>query len=57
MTFVPSFLSGAKNLNTSKWYYTYVYLIGSNGIWVVIPLILLYQAGKNLSRIIHQKMD
>lgn len=57
MTFVPSFLGGAKNLNTSKWYYVYVYLIGSNGIWVVIPIILLYQAGKNLSRISREKIE
>ncbi|GAA5851834.1 hypothetical protein JCM8547_000072 [Rhodosporidiobolus lusitaniae] len=44
MTFVPEWVSGSPSLNTSHWLYTYVYLLFFNGLWVVIPLVLIAQS-------------
>jgi len=44
MTFAPEWLTGSKNLNTSNPLYLFVYLIIANGVWVVIPALLLYQS-------------
>ncbi|BGP20824.1 hypothetical protein JCM10213_008141 [Rhodosporidiobolus nylandii] len=44
MTFAPEWVSDSPSLNTSHWMYTYVYLLFFNGLWVVIPLVLLWQA-------------
>ncbi|KAK6194898.1 hypothetical protein SNE40_000433 [Patella caerulea] len=44
MTFCPEWLTGSKNLVTDNVLYLWVYLIFFNGIWVVIPLALLYQS-------------
>lgn len=44
MTFGPEWLSGSKALNTSNPMYTWLYLAFSNGVWVVIPLLLLVQS-------------
>jgi len=44
MTFAPEILDGSKNLETSNFMYLYVYLIFYNGIWVVVPFLLLYQS-------------
>lgn len=44
MTFCPEWVTGSPNLDTSNWLYLWVYLVFFNGIWVVIPLLLLYQS-------------
>eukprot|EP01121_Diplochlamys_sp_Union-15-3_P009794 TRINITY_DN2686_c0_g1_i2.p1 TRINITY_DN2686_c0_g1~~TRINITY_DN2686_c0_g1_i2.p1 ORF type:complete len:150 (-),score=13.84 TRINITY_DN2686_c0_g1_i2:23-472(-) len=44
MTFCPEWLTGSKALNTENPLYNIVYLWFFNGLWVVIPLLLLYQS-------------
>lgn len=44
MTFVPELLVGSQNLETSNFIFLYIYLIFYNGIWVVVPFLLLYQS-------------
>ncbi|XP_064393875.1 emopamil-binding protein-like [Halichondria panicea] len=44
MTFCPEWVTGSPNLDTTNWLYLWVYLVFFNGIWVVIPLLLLYQS-------------
>ena len=44
MTFCPEWLTGSTNLNTANPLYLWCYLIFFNGIWVVIPLLLLYHS-------------
>lgn len=41
MTFAPEWLTGSPNLVTSNPMYLWVYLIFFNGLWVVIPGLLL----------------
>ncbi|GAA6035415.1 hypothetical protein JCM8097_000244 [Rhodosporidiobolus ruineniae] len=42
LTFGPEWISGSPSLNTSHWMYTYLYLFFFNFLWVIIPLVLLY---------------
>eukprot|EP00638_Chattonella_subsalsa_P018881 CAMPEP_0117888362 /NCGR_PEP_ID=MMETSP0950-20121206/21809_1 /TAXON_ID=44440 /ORGANISM="Chattonella subsalsa, Strain CCMP2191" /LENGTH=268 /DNA_ID=CAMNT_0005746663 /DNA_START=35 /DNA_END=841 /DNA_ORIENTATION=+ len=44
MTFMPEWLSGSTSLNTSCFMYTWVYLFFMNGLWVWVPLILLWES-------------
>ena len=44
MTFAPEWLTGNKNLDTSSPMYLWVYLFFFNGLWVVIPILLLAQS-------------
>ena len=44
MTFAPEWLAGSPNLDTSNWIFLYVYLAFMNGLWVILPLWILYQA-------------
>ena len=44
MTFCPEWLSGNRNLVTSNPLYLWLYLVFFNGLWVVVPLLLLYQS-------------
>jgi hypothetical protein len=44
MTFCPEWLTGNPNLDSSNPVYLWVYLWIANGIWVVIPAILLWQS-------------
>ncbi|GAA5844264.1 hypothetical protein JCM5353_001881 [Sporobolomyces roseus] len=44
MTFFPEWITGSSALNTTHWLYTYVYLLFFNGLWVVIPLYLMYDS-------------
>uniref|UniRef100_A0A672PLJ4 EBP like n=1 Tax=Sinocyclocheilus grahami TaxID=75366 RepID=A0A672PLJ4_SINGR len=53
MTFCPDWLIGSPNLNTSNWLYLWVYLVFFNGIWVVVPGLLLLQSWRDLRRM-HQ---
>ncbi|XP_059169066.1 emopamil-binding protein-like [Physella acuta] len=43
MTFCPEWLTGSKSLDTSNWMFLWVYLVFFNGLWVVVPLLLMYQ--------------
>ncbi|KAM0712843.1 hypothetical protein Q7P35_000292 [Cladosporium inversicolor] len=44
MTFVPEWLSGSPNLDTSNWMFTWLYLFFFNTLWVWIPLWILYDS-------------
>ncbi|GAA5938988.1 hypothetical protein JCM3775_002643 [Rhodotorula graminis] len=48
MTFAPEWISGSPSLNTSHWLYTYVYLLFFNGLWVIIPLALIADSGREI---------
>ncbi|XP_070539028.1 emopamil-binding protein-like [Ptychodera flava] len=44
MTFAPDWLVGSPSLDTSNPLYLWCYLVFFNGLWVVIPIALLYQS-------------
>ncbi|KAA8911419.1 Emopamil-binding protein [Sphaerosporella brunnea] len=44
MTFAPEWISGNNALVTGNWMYKWLYLAFFNGLWVVIPLWLLWEA-------------
>ncbi|CAG8674080.1 12648_t:CDS:2 [Cetraspora pellucida] len=44
ITFCPEWLTGSKNLNTENLIYLWIYLVFFNGLWVVVPLILMLQS-------------
>lgn len=44
MTFCPEWLTGSPNLDTSNFLYLWVYLVFFNGIWVVVPLYLMWDS-------------
>ncbi|KAK3087191.1 hypothetical protein FSP39_002886 [Pinctada imbricata] len=48
MTFCPEWLTGSMNLVTSNFLYLWVYLVFFNGLWVVIPLALMWQSYKDM---------
>ena len=48
MTFCPEWLTGSKNLTTDNFLYLWVYLVFFNGLWVVIPLYMLWQSWRDL---------
>ncbi|KAI9837746.1 MAG: hypothetical protein M1819_006680 [Sarea resinae] len=50
MTFVPEWLVGSPNLDTSNFMYKWVYLFFFNTLWVWIPLWILYEAHANITR-------
>ncbi|XP_041821942.1 emopamil-binding protein-like [Chelmon rostratus] len=50
MTFCPDWLVGSPNLNTSSWLYLWVYLVFFNGVWVLVPALLLAQSWFSLRR-------
>ncbi|GAA5862505.1 hypothetical protein JCM5296_000362 [Sporobolomyces johnsonii] len=49
MTFAPEWITGSPSLNTSHWLYTYVYLLFFNGLWVVIPILLMIDAYRHIT--------
>ncbi|XP_071402221.1 emopamil-binding protein-like [Centroberyx affinis] len=51
MTFCPDWLVGSPNLNTSSRLYLWVYLVFFNGIWVLVPVLLLRQSWSALRRL------
>lgn len=55
MTFAPEWLTGSSNLATSNPLYMWVYLVFFNGLWVVIPLILLVHSYVAMSESFSQK--
>ncbi|KAI4565135.1 emopamil-binding protein-like [Ovis canadensis] len=54
MTFCPDWLMGSPNLNTNSWLYFWVYLVFFNGIWVLIPGLLLWQSWVELKKMHHK---
>ena len=44
MTFAPDWFIGSPNLDTGNWVFLWLYLVFFNGIWVVVPLALLWQS-------------
>ncbi|MCJ1283517.1 hypothetical protein MMC26_002847 [Xylographa opegraphella] len=44
MTFMPEWLSGSPNLDTSNFMFLWVYLFFFNTLWVWFPLYMLYEA-------------
>lgn len=48
MTFMPEWLVGSINLNTSNWMYKWIFLAFFNGLWVVIPLYAIYVAADDI---------
>jgi hypothetical protein len=44
MTFAPEWIEGSPNLNGSDPILLWVYLVFMNGLWVVIPLLLLWDS-------------
>ena len=44
MTFAPEWLTGSPSLNTANPLHLWVYLIFFNGVWVVVPGLLLLQS-------------
>ena len=55
MTFAPEWLTGSPSLVTSNWLYLWVYLVFFNGLWVVIPLALLWQSYVETCRVFSEK--
>ncbi|XP_076006220.1 emopamil-binding protein-like [Genypterus blacodes] len=51
MTFCPDWLVGSPHLNTSSWLYLWVYLVFFNGLWVLIPVLLLIQSWFDLRQL------
>uniref|UniRef100_A0A8C5M051 EBP like n=1 Tax=Leptobrachium leishanense TaxID=445787 RepID=A0A8C5M051_9ANUR len=50
MTFCPDWLLGSPSLNTSNWFHLWIYLVFFNGIWVVIPGLLLWQSWHDIKK-------
>ncbi|XP_005371127.1 emopamil-binding protein-like [Microtus ochrogaster] len=55
MTFFPEWLVGSPNLNTESWLYFWVYLLFFNGLWVLIPGLLLWQSWMELKETHYQR--
>lgn len=54
MTFVPAIFEGGSNLNMDPFYF-YVYTVGSNGVWVIVPILMLIQSYNYLVSALSQK--
>lgn len=54
MTFAPEWFTGSPNLDTSNWMYLWLYLFFFNGLWVVFPVWILYEAYKAMSAAMSQ---
>ncbi|CAJ1087413.1 emopamil-binding protein-like [Xyrichtys novacula] len=48
MTFAPDWLAGSPSLNTSNWLHLWVYLVFFNGVWVLVPVLLLVHSWLSL---------
>ncbi|KAK7921973.1 hypothetical protein WMY93_008875 [Mugilogobius chulae] len=56
MTFAPEWLQGSPNLNqASSWLHLWVYLVFFNGIWVLVPVLLLLQSWNALESLHRDK--
>ncbi|KAK4237827.1 cholestenol delta-isomerase [Achaetomium macrosporum] len=48
MTFMPEWLTGNHNLDTSNFMYKWIFLVFFNGLWVVVPLYAIYVAADDM---------
>ncbi|KAK4127813.1 Emopamil-binding protein [Parathielavia appendiculata] len=48
MTFMPEWLTGSVNLDTSNFMYKWIFLVFFNGLWVVVPLYAIYVAADDM---------
>ncbi|XP_028255041.1 emopamil-binding protein-like [Parambassis ranga] len=48
MTFCPDWLLGSPHLDTSSWLHLWIYLVFFNGLWVLVPVLLLFQSWVSL---------
>ncbi|GJN94748.1 hypothetical protein Rhopal_007840-T1 [Rhodotorula paludigena] len=55
LTFGPEWISGSHALNTSHWLYTWVYLAFFNGLWVIIPVLLIADSGAYILRALERE--
>ncbi|KAJ1114801.1 hypothetical protein NDU88_003032 [Pleurodeles waltl] len=55
MTFCPDWLVGSPSLSTGNWLHLWVYLVFFNGIWVVVPGLLLWQSWLSLQKLHTEK--
>ncbi|CAK6981603.1 emopamil-binding protein-like [Scomber scombrus] len=51
MTFCPDWLMGSPHLDTSSWLYLWVYLVFFNGLWVLVPVLLLVRSWSSLKQL------
>jgi F0F1-type ATP synthase membrane subunit a len=51
MTFAPEWLDGSPNLNGSSFSLLWIYLVFMNGLWVVVPALLLWESFSRLSQV------
>uniref|UniRef100_A0A8C7FBR1 EBP like n=1 Tax=Oncorhynchus kisutch TaxID=8019 RepID=A0A8C7FBR1_ONCKI len=49
--FCPDRLAGSPNLKSDHWLYLWIYLVFFNGVWVVVPGLLLWQSWLSLKRL------
>lgn len=54
MTFAPEWFTGSPNLDTSNWMYLWLYLAFFNGLWVVFPGWILWEAYQALGSAMSQ---
>ncbi|XP_020513765.1 emopamil-binding protein-like [Labrus bergylta] len=57
MTFAPEWLVGSPSLNTSSWLHLWVYLVFFNGLWVLVPVLLLIQSWISLKSLHALQVD
>lgn len=56
MTFAPEWLDGSPNLDGSSFSLFWIYLVFMNGLWVVLPLLLLWDSFARLSHQVSSSM-
>ncbi|XP_034534839.1 emopamil-binding protein-like [Notolabrus celidotus] len=57
MTFAPDWLVGSPSLNTSSWLHLWVYLVFFNGLWVLVPVLLLIHSWFSLQGLHMLRVD
>lgn len=51
MTFAPEWIEGSPNLDGSSFELFWIYLVFMNGLWVLVPLILLWDSCSRISNV------
>ena len=51
MTFAPEWIDGSPNLNGSSFALMWIYLVFMNGLWVVVPALLLWDSYARLTEV------
>ncbi|XP_071064433.1 emopamil-binding protein-like isoform X2 [Dasypus novemcinctus] len=55
MTFLPQWIVGSPSLDTSSWVYLWIYMGFFNGVWVLVPGLLLWQSWVELKKMHHKE--